>query len=421
MFEHPKYQTNFSEKTVADAMGVEAIKFENGKGNWPQETLGACAVCALAMHEFDHPGSTLDGESVAARVVMHLRSATQYAPQLHVGPWWANPTFACAVAIAKGTPTVWGLLSEKEIEKLDWIMRGYAVIINYAANAKNNFLTGPELLGNYNKSWNPNFRSSNLIQILACVSYFGTADAVNDILLHFSYDEYISKYNELGFTNVVENWTKGDKQNGVGFVKNLMENGAGTASAPFAYKDGNGNEQNGGYGVGVKVPFTYTCPEANGRDIPLSDTDAIFNCLVLHLYAKPVVSRYCEAYTANNAVSPYEGQMGMMKEYSSADAKGIRSDAGYCTHNFNIMVPGVAALTKLGLWNPESESNKALHSRIYVGNEDHIFKLTEGYYSYSHGKLATTPHTEKPEEVSVYSIAKAVWREFVTTFITYTK
>ncbi len=426
VFVNSKYQSNFSADTIADAMGVENVRFLNEKGNYDWEVEGASALFTLALHEYDHPGSKSGNGVVATRILSHLRSAITAGqePQMYVGPWWANPTFACAVAIVKQTPTVWSQLAEGEIERLDWLMRGYAVTTNFAANTKNNFTTGPELVGNYNKGWNPNFRSSNLIQILACVSYFGTADAVNDILTSFSYDEYIKKYKELKFSNIVESWTKGDRQNGSGFVKNLMEKGAGKASdngsGDFTYKDDSGNTVKGGYGVGVKVPFTYKIDESNGRDIPLADVGDIFNCLILNLYSMKVVSKYGEAHTLNNEVSPYEGQMGMMKEYNSGDAGGVRSDAAYCTHNFSMIIPGLAAFTKLGLWNPESVTNKALHNQIYVGNEDHIFKMTVGYQSYSKGQL-TGPHIAQEGEISVYSMTKAIWQEFVITFITYKK
>ncbi len=411
---YPEYAIDMSDATLADAMGVNLTKFENGKGNWPQEMEGATALVILAMQEHCHPGSEIGGASVAARVAAHIKQVVSGGcePQLHVGPWWANPAFACAAALAKKTPTVWSLFTEEEIDRLDWVMRGFAVQNNYASNAENNFVTGPELLGNYSKHWNPNFRSSNLVQILACVSYFGSAEAVDEILTGFDYDTYIEVYTKLGYTNIVTNWTKGDIKNGAGFVKRLMETGAGTSDAPFTYLNNEDNTVTGGYGAGVKIPFTYWTDKGI---IPLKEVSRVFNTMLIHLYDMTTESAVGEAYIDGHIASPFEGQFGMMHEYNSKDAKGIRSDAGYCTHNFAIMTCATAAVIVLGLWDPREETNRALLANMYVGNEDHIFKMVTGYYSYSHGKLAQKPSLE-PDGVTVYGMSKAVWREYLVHF-----
>ncbi len=412
------YATDFSEETLAVAMSIPNITFNNGKGNWPQEMNGASALITLALHEYYHPGSEVNGKLVSERIYEHLSNVIVGGrePQMYVGPYWANPTFASSVALAKKTPSVWSRLNAAEIERYDWIMRTYAVTVNFASNAQNNFLTGPELKGNFNKGWNPNFQSSNLLQIGACVSYFGSAAEVNDILTSFSYDEYIAKFRELNYSNILENWTEGDKQNGAGFVKRLLEDGAGTESSPFTYKDSSGAVQSGGYGVGAKIPFTYAAKGVSGT-IPLSNVSEILNAQIKALYARPCTSTIFEAHIDGNQLSPYEGQVGMMAEYDTSDAKGYRSSASYCDHNFAIMVSNTSAFVALGLWNPSATGNKTNCERMFIGNEDHVFKKTEGYWSYMHGALGATPDKEQPGEVSVYTMTKAIWQEYLINFV----
>ncbi len=419
---------HFTEKTLTDAMGVGDITFTNGKGNWPQEMSGASALITLVLQEFYHPGCEVGGRLVSERILAHLRNVISGGcePQMYIGPFWANPTFAYTVAIAKKTPTVWSQLTQDEIDRYDCIMRTYAVSINYAANEKNHFLTGPELKGNYNKCWNPNYQSSNLLQIIACVSYFGSAEAVNEILVSFDYDKYIADFRAYHFDNLLANWTDGDAQNGAGFVKRLMEEG----SEALTYLDANGDEKTGGHGVGARLPFVYA-PKYGGADIPLADVSALFNTQLKVLYADkcqssiPCTSALTgetkNACIADGKISPFEGEIGMMHEYLSGDAKGSRSDADYCTHNFAIMVSATAAMIALEMWDPEAEEHAVWHAPMHVGNEDHIFRITEGYWSFSHGKLRDKPFVDDPNTVSVFGMTKAIWREFVTDLIHYEK
>jgi hypothetical protein len=361
-------------------------------GYGSQENIGSLSLFYLALAEYLQPGiGSKAGVPAKDRALEHIRNLISGGREPHCsnGPFWAHGAITSGLTMARKTPAIWNALGDAEKAKVDLVMKSLAISINWGYNDQNDFPCGLNLAGNFKKSWNPNYRCSYIPGIVNAVLYFGSADAVNEIFINFDYDRHLAALNAAGFTNIAETWANAGKT--------LMEEG-GSVTA----KDGGM-----GSGKGVKQPFVY-------NKAPLSDIDGIMLSLVQYTYQSTVKSsagvrggkNY--AHILDGTRTPFEGMPGMLYEFASGDANGIRSDAEYCAASFDILVPAVTLLKIFGGWDGSTPAQQRMDRLMYVGNEDLIYKLEHGYHSYSKGKGAD--HYEYSMKHG-YSIAKEVWRK----------
>ena len=377
-------------------VGAEHEFFEN-KGNIIPS---ANAALYLALSEFSHP---TQGE-VRERVIAHLSHlvAGGNEPGFNAGPFWHYETVSMLIALCRYRPEVWQALSEGERERLSLVMRCFAVASAFATNDPNEYKTGASLTGNYYKTWNPNHRMAMTMQIVAAKMFFSAdgadgAETVNEILTTFDHAEYLAAFRRYGFTRAEYFWSTEGMTLEDGRIApsagELMMNGG---EAYLCHLD-SGSISNklklgsyAGRGVGVRHPYSYF-------GIPISDTVGI----VRHMYefnysGGAVISDTADfpggtdengrplAYIADGSRSPVEGQIGMMKEFVSGDAGGIRSSTSYCLHDFILVVQSYAVLYALG--EMRLSIDDPLLRMMWVGNEDVIYKCEVGYESYSIGR-----------------------------------
>jgi hypothetical protein len=168
-----------------------------------------------------------------------------------------------------------------------------------------------------------------------------------------------------------------------------------------------------GSGVGVRTEYTY-------GGATLYQLDLILEKLYSYNYAGGLVisdtsgfsngvdpiTKKPYAYIVDGTKSPFEGEDGMMKEFISSDAGGIRSSTSYCTHDFMLVVQSFAAMTTIGAY--EIDVTDPLYRQMWVGNGDLMYKNEHGYNSYSIGKdRGQAFDKDKPE----YLPWKAWWQE----------
>jgi hypothetical protein len=290
--------------------------------------------------------------------------------------------------MAKQTASIWNALTAAEKARVDLLMEALAISANWGYNDQNDFPCGLNLAGNFKKSWNPNYRCSYIPGIVNAVLYFGSPDAVNAVFTNFGYDGFMTRITAAGFTNIAVTWEKAGKT--------LMENGGQVTAS-----DGGT-----GSGKGVKAAFMY-----NGMS--LSNIDGIMDNLVSYTYQSTVKSTAGTpggdyAYIIDGTNSPFEGRKGMLYEFASSDANGLRSDAEYCAASFDILVPAVTLLKLFGGWDGSTSAQQRMDALMSVGNEDLIYKLEHGYHSWSKG--AGTDHYESSMKHG-YPIAKDIWRK----------
>jgi hypothetical protein len=200
--------------------------------------------------------------------------------------------------------------------------------------------------------------------VLAAAEYFGPKE-LNDIYTSFDYDQYMKKFDQLGFTNIKAVWTCYD-------WKPILEKG-GPYISPKTKKQL-------GTGTGVKHPFTY-------HKIPLENVAEIFALAEEYNYSDPVTNGIeGKSWILNNGSSPFLGQMGMMREFNSHDAEGVRSSIGYCEEDFCPYTVMYTTFKVLNLLPTDSPRIRDIEKRIYVGNEDFLYKNNTGFHSFEHGK-----------------------------------
>ena len=153
------------------------------------------------------------------------------------------------------------------------------------------------------------------------------------------------------------------------------------------------NGQAAGSGVGVAVPFTYKDMQ-NGYVYDSSELIGMFIDTVSFTYSWEVTSSNQApnseyySYILSGAKSPWEGQMGMMREFASSDS-GPRSKVDYSYLSAMNIAPLYANLKLLGYWDYSQQSAETaqkmleMDNRIYVGTQDLFFKMHEGYLGHS--------------------------------------
>ena len=370
--------------------------FENNGNIIPS----ANAALYLALSVFSDPGEV----QARDRVIAHLKHlvAGGNEPGFNAGPFWHYETVSMLIALCRYIPEVWQALSCDEQNRLDLVMRCFAIASAFVTNDPNEYKTGPSLSGNYYKLWNPNHRMAMTMQIVAAKIFFSAegkdgAKVVNDLLLSFDHAAYIADFERYGFVRAKYYWdTKGmtldDGRVAPGAAELMMDGG----EAFLCHLD-SGAISNGlklgayaGDGVGVRHTYSYF---GMGLDNIVG--------IVRHMYdynysGGAVISDTSRlpggtdengkplAYIADGSLSPVEGKIGMMRELVSADAGGIRSSTSYCLHDFILVVQSYAVLYALG--ELRLSNDDPLFSLMWVGNEDVIYKCEVGYNSYSIGK-----------------------------------
>ena len=406
-------------KTVMDSEPMKHINMFENDGSIIQSS---SAFLYLAITEYKTPGR----EGVKERILKHIRSFITGGnePMFTAGPFWHYETVSMGFAVIRFTPSVWDELSLQERDRVDLIMKCYAIASAFVNNDCNSFKTGPSLTGNHSKTWNPNHRMAMVFPIVAATVYFSAGgdgvEAVNAILTEFDHDYYISKFDEYGFTRAKHSWTaKGvmlDDGTKAPDAKELMMTGG---DAYLSVED-RGSINNKfplklplGSGLGVRHRYSY-------HGIGLDDIPAIVTDLYEHNYSGgKIISDTKDmsggtdeegkplAYILDGTRSPYEGLDGMMREFVSGDAGGIRSSTSYCFHDFVLVAQSFAALDALGVYSIDKKSE--LWSKIANGNADVIYKGEHGYRSYSIGKGYET----YDDKNLVYLVWKSWWLENV--------
>jgi len=393
---------------------------ETGGDNSGSVLTESSALLYLVLEENTNPQS----DRIRDRVLAHLRNliAGGHEPYFDLEPYWNYTTLSAAIAVCKATPTVWDALTDAERAKLDCIMESFAYILTLGTADGNNYTTGPGRTGNFGKNWNPNYRLANVTPMIFVTDYFGSAEAVNTLLKNFSFDAHTARFKEYGFTRAYNRWmteapTLSDGRQAPS-NKELMENG-GTAYLGIR-TDSSADRLNiipgkeAGTGVGVRVEYKY-------KTFTLAEPEKIFNALLDNCYnGGKVINSYGsyadgspKAYILGGGSSPVLGLEGMMLEFKSSDGGNgtdggdIRSSCSYTGHDFVMVVASLAAMEALDIYDPMDEDNLDIFRRVWVGNADSIYKLEQGYMSYSLGK-ARESHESASDG---YLLWKTWWNE----------
>ncbi len=429
----------------------------------------ATAALYLVGAERQNPGIATD------LIVDYLRfTGREGQPAFDLTPNFYYPMMAATVAMAKQTPSVWQKLTEEDVERLDLLMKCMAALCAIGTDDGCTYTTGPGLIGNYCKSWNPNYPISNIPQILFASSYFGSADAVNEIIRQFDYDAYVEQFRKFDWNNTLGSWVRPVLDDNTieyqtateGILKEkwkakiLTDDGEGhyTLEVVTSSEDIRAKE----YGKldvemeeGKARTIKYTSPKAmmmNGGDVfamkalyrisqyvgaprgtgigipeigkkgyfykgmPLSDAEGIWNSLLNYNYSGGIVAS--EEVPDENGVCQcyiYDRVPSPVEGFEGMMKEfrsGKRSSVSYTSVDYIMCVCVTFALTELGMYHPMSDENLPLMKKIWVGNVDFLHKADHGYVSYTGTAVRGNP---KPvfgsTKGGMYSVWKAYWEE----------
>lgn len=419
--------------------------------NWG-DMMQACPIFVLAFHEHEDP----KGSAIRDRLVEQLDSicGKGNAPDFDSWPNWSYPILTATVAIVRDTPTVWDILTPTQKTKLDTLMEAFAYHCSVATSDYNSYHTGPGLRGNYSKGWNPNYRFANVTNIVFCTYYFGAgditagADYVNQKIRTFDEERYntmIRRFEAYGWKGAYDCWTTD------GTMGTVSGTSTSTAKQMLVYggtvshrtNDQTAIQTSGAGSLGVSNggrDYQYT--GHLGIPFTLYEAEKILEDLMYYNYDGGAVKseHWADgngdgvdekvASIVGDKISPYQGQMGMMKEFAS----GVRSSTGYCSDDFTMAVPILTAGYILPRYKVEGKSrtvekdafgndkklydytqNTELWQMIQVGNEDFLYKFVTGYNSYAHGHygVSSSTNSEKKNAGGNYYMIKAIWREIM--------
>jgi len=419
-----------NQKLVDEAMQMPLIHNSSGPGIntelWTDAVIGKDkALYYLALTAYLNPkAQSSDGRSVAGRVAETIKyilsedaSGKSREPSCRGDlAGWKDIGQVFSILLAKKTPEIWSEFTANEINKLDWLMKAFAVTGNYHSNIRNWPKRCTYQTYEIGKTWNPNHNDGYIGVMIAVYYYFGGADAVNKILADFKYDTYINTFRKLHFYNIVETWTAAGTKNypegkDEAFMKALLENPSGTVQI----------DKGGGKVYGARMPFVFGAPPQATEEVPYEPV-ALYRAIGIWMFPHVVTnsSKSGAAYILNNGSSPMLGKKGMCREFQITDGfvpnVQERSDARYSWWGWMLHIPVISAMIAMDLW-PDNGELAEIENLIYVGSEDLQYKLRIGYHSFSQGK--ETDHNEDQLTDQGYLFVTDLWNNYIKNQLKY--
>lgn len=396
----------------------------------------------LQQHEYPQP-------LVAEVIVHHIRGMISEKCLLPIdcSTNWNYGMTAATFAMIKDTPSIWGLLSASDIERMDTMLLAFAYIHSIGTSDYNDYRTGPGLGGNYRKTWNPNYRLGNVTGMAFIPYYFGNGDIddgaawLNEKIRTFDETEYermIGKFSIYGWDEAYACWTTEGTTAGNGAVSTSTAKQMLIYGGSVTHKSIDGQTLQNSSGVGVNNggrDYTYT--GYFGTSYTLYQPEMILRDLAYYNFSGGEIKSdfYYDvgngleklAGISDGTTSPYEGQTGMLLEFAS----GNRSSASYCNDDFIITTLMFSAASHLPRYEVNGESrtvktvnggqtvylydvtaDATLWSMAQYGNEDFIYKVIHGYDNIASGSYGSnvTSSTNESNIGSGYHMMKALWR-----------
>ncbi|MDF2923655.1 MAG: Carbohydrate-binding family 9 [Paenibacillaceae bacterium] len=381
----------FSHRSIDDALKEPLLQYTLGtEWAWYSKRSSAALMylATAALYDSYYAGS--DGTLIKDRILAHIRHMLVSNSGREPGASGSLDTAGTAMAIqaldmASTIPAVWSGLTEAEKHKITLIMQAHLVAAHWGHDDNNDFNTGINQGGNFNKGWNPNYVEGAIGIALATARYLGGADAANAFLASFDYNSFMSQLQAAGLSSIA--WTF--SQTGRIALEASIKNDNGSFNG-FTFK-----------GYGLNEPFQWM--KARG----------------LIMYNKPVKAEVYEGgtrrgYVANNPEGlPNLGAMGMAQEFDSIDADGLRTDLGYAADGWNNSL--ISLLTTYYYDETGSSSDMELiQSRYEVGATDLIYKATNGYIGYAKGKAIALRNAATIDANMGYYWLKELWENVIS-------
>ena len=370
------------------AQAYPAFRFnrhlKGGAHTWGSFSGGSLPALALAAYA----GNDNAAKTCTERLQNFLKGKN--APTATGGyPAQHELLFAASAVIMKNGEKTWDLLSKEEQGKIDLLVKALLIASAYTTSDKNYENGKPNCLhggSNHSRGWNPNFREGMIGMLLVAGCYFGPEEA-QTILDTYKHEPFVAELKAAGLTNTHETFIFHSINNKAPTGKQIE-----TAVHQFRYKGENIHNPMALYAGLTKYTFgkNVEAGAKGGKGIKgagkiISGADKL----------------------------PNKGKPGMLLEFASVDAGGIRSSAGYASHGFRPNLVNQAALICSGHW-VDNEESKALIALVDVGATDLHYKLKHGYKDYHKGKARRVVKLD--DKGHDHKIVHAIWEDVLKPY-----
>ncbi len=293
--------------------------------------------------------------------------------------------FTTAVILVRNVPRLWNKLTAEEKHKLDLLVK--ASLVGSAFTCNDKFYPDKKSKGftldasnNFHRTWNPNFREGMVGGLIAGACWLGPENAQKflDEYDHEKFTAELKKAN-LGNTFVVFDWrnSRPELPGNKWWSKARLK-----ANAPTPEKVNESVHNFRYFGMDLTSPMK----------LYLSLTDYTYSGIVNPGLNKGEGRKGGGKMVSGADKLPNLGKKGMLKEFSSGDARGGRSSVIYSYGGFRANLANQLALIATGNFDYNDPAWPEVFSRLMIGNQDLFYKLDHGYIDYSKGKADKAPY-----------------------------
>ena len=331
------------------------------------------------------------------------------------GGYWMQHEmqFASTVNILHQSPHFWSnVLSATQREKLSLLMEAIMMwgswCISDAGTNNGRSWRGSD---NWRRFWNPNFQEGLYGGLLQGLIFFG--GPANVASMFSSYDH----------ANLRNRLQAADLQNAYGAALLSDSNSPALSTVQSAIRNWSSTTSLHPYGSNVptamQIYLNQTAPRTYGEEaIP-----GVEKCSSPRSPADPGTCGSCErgistssgcaGIVLNNIHNfPNYRQLGMLREFNSADASGTRSSLTYAYDGFRPNLCHHVSLIVAGQWTPDSTTL----SHLNVGIQDLDFKLQNGYRNYQHGNAGSTMNMDSPNWERSFKTLLPLWNDVLSGY-----
>lgn len=371
----PPSTTPFSQSVINAAMAEPLLWYErNLEWDWHSARSGAALMLLTAAVTYDVNVQATNGTYAKDRIVEHIRNILIGGKEPACSGGMDTQTInqaISALAIVKTIPAFWNELTSTEKDKITLIMQSCLIASHWGHDDGNNFNSGLNQLGNWNKNWNPNHIEGGVGMGLAAAHYLGGAAAANNFLVNFNYDNFVASLTSAGLTGIKANFNATGKTALEAATKNTFEFNGHSLSDPFSWLE--------------------------------HRASIMYNKIV-----SPTGGGGFGTIACCSGGLPNVGQLGMAQEFDSIDADGPRSSLEYAALGWQNSLFNLFALKHFGQWGSGPDRN-AVEALYRIGSTDLIYKAEHGYNGYSKGAYTGIKYENDIHEVMGYYYVKELW------------
>jgi len=357
------------------------------------DTLGRLLAKSLASYLGDH--STDDS---FVKQIQFLLEGPNTISAVGSYPSQHEHIFLSSLIVARETPKLWERFSDEEKKKIDLLMKAHLVGNAFTTSDQTNpGRTAPPAMDgskNHNRAWNPNYQEGMIGGLILGAVWLGPKEA-QAFLDSYDHVKFTEQLKEAGLTNTYEifTWKANNPDSEAPTPEEINE-----ALHGFRYFD-----------------MDLTNPMEIFLKLSANTYGAIVAAGLNNGEGKEDPSGNIGGKIAQNADKvPNIGKKGMLLEFASIDGGGPRSCAGYSYGGIRTNLAKQIAMMVTGHLDYKHPQWKEIFEQIRVGNEDIIFKLEEGYISFSHGKSATQPTAFDGRDDK--TITRDLWQKVVLPY-----